>query len=120
MQHAVRLRAAATGTGSQREYQMGWGDGEQAVVEREEPVEMGLVPRIGEDCERPVHLEQRDWAEGIGWYTQKTIVLDAAQARRLQQLLAVQSPQITRALQRPVPRAGSDRGRILPFRRVAR
>ncbi len=99
---------------------MGWGDQERAVVEREEPVEIDLVPLIDGDGECRLQLEQRNWAEGIGWYTQKTIVLDAAQARRLQQLLAVQSPQITRALQRPDRRAGSDRGRLVPFHRVGR
>jgi hypothetical protein len=117
MQHAVRLMAVTMGTGSRRECQMGWGDQEQAVVEREAPVEIDLVPSIDEDDECRFQLEQRNWAEGIGWYTQKTIVLDAAQARRLQQLLAVQSPRITRALERP---STSDRGRLVPFRRVAR
>jgi len=96
---------------------MGWGDQERAVVEREDPVEIDLVPLIDGDGECRFQLEQRNWAEGIGWYTQKTIVLDAAQARRLQQLLAAQSPQITRAPQRP---PASDRGRVVPFRRVAR
>ena len=96
---------------------MGWGDQEQAAVAREEPVEIDLVPLIDEEGECRFQLEQRNWAEGIGWYTQKTIVLDASQARRLQQLLAVQSPQITRSLRRP---ADSDRGRLVPFRRVAR
>ena len=100
---------------------MGRAEQGRAVVERDEQVEIDLVPLVGEDGELRFQLEQRHWAEGIGWYTQKTITLDAPQARRLQQLLAVQSPQISRGLtprSRPAP--PEDRGRVLPFRRAAR
>lgn len=98
---------------------MGWAERGQQAIDGGAQTEIDLVPEIGPDGALRFKLEQRNWAEGIGWYTQRTITLDAGQARQLQQLLAVQSPQITRALQTPARSPVSDdaRGRIVPFRR---
>ncbi len=83
---------------------------------------IAVVPLVGPDGQPWFRLEQRHWAEGIGWYTQKTILLDAAQARSLQQLLAVHTAALTRCLaQHASPSLEhDDRGRILPFRPRAR
>ncbi len=85
-------------------------DGLQATV--------AVVPLVGPDGQPWFRLEQRHWAEGIGWYTQKTILLDAAQARHLQQLLAVHTAALVNSLTQhasPSPER-DDRGRIIPFR----
>ncbi len=100
---------------------MAMGGPGRAAIERADEATIELVPAVGPDGEARFHLEQRQWAEGIGWFTQKTIVLDARQARRLQQLLAVQSPTISRALAASPSGSGqaAERGRLLQFRRPA-
>jgi hypothetical protein len=42
--------------------------------------------------ESQVVLRQQSWAEGIGWYDQKSLALDPQQLRRLKGVLGVRSP----------------------------
>jgi hypothetical protein len=85
-------------------------DGLQATV--------AVVPLVGPDGQPWFRLEQRHWAEGIGWYTQKTILLDAAQARQLQQLLAAHTAALESRFAQHAPPSPErdDRGRVIPFR----
>ena len=64
-------------------------------------------------------LVAQSWGEGIGWYPQKTIALDASQIEPLQRMLAVVQGVTRRAQSRqdrdsdrppfPVPLSGEDR-----------
>ena len=56
-------------------------DGENA----KEKIE--LVLRHMEEGSTALEVRSLSWGQGIGWYTQKTIVLDPGQVRRLASLL---------------------------------
>jgi len=75
-------------------------DGENA----KEKIE--LVLRHTEEGSTALEVRSLRWGQGIGWYTQKTIVLDPSQKRRLASLLR-------RAALRGQSRTGG--GKILTF-----
>jgi predicted nucleic acid-binding Zn ribbon protein len=65
-------------------------------------------------------LIAQGWGEGLGWYPQKTIALDASQIEPLQRMLAIVQGVTRRAQSRrdrdgerpqfPAPPSGEDRG----------
>lgn len=71
-----------------------------------------LMERDG-DKEARLHLRSLSWGEGIGWYPQKTIILNCQEIGRLQTLLNHAS-----AIVKTTPRRRSrSKGKILPFPR---
>jgi len=56
-------------------------DGENAMEKIE------LVLRETEEGSTALEVRSQRWGQGVGWYTQKTIVLDPIQVRRLGSLL---------------------------------
>jgi hypothetical protein len=55
------------------------------------PADRLLVVLVQTKGESQVVLRQQSWAEGIGWYDQKSLALDPQQLRRLKAVLGVRS-----------------------------
>jgi hypothetical protein len=61
----------------------------------EQRVEVSLVPRRGGGL--TIDLCEQHFAEGIGWYDQRSFALDPQQFRQIQALLGLSSKQIDQA-----------------------
>ena len=68
-------------------------------------LEVSLVAR--RDGRLAIELRQQHYAEGIGWFDQRTLELDPRQLRQLQAVLGSAAPRLTEQVQEP--------REILPF-----
>ena len=84
------------------------------VVEgKDETEKIEILMERDEDQEARLHLRSLSWGEGIGWYPQKTIILNCDEIGKLQTILNQ-----VKAISKTKPRRSlRSRGKIVPFPR---
>ena len=75
----------------------------EVVLRRDQPGEL-------------IQLRFRQWGSGVGWYTQKSVDIDASQVGRLIQALN-KAPKMKRPAS--PPQGDGPRSVVIPFRRFA-
>jgi len=83
------------------------------VIDGSDEREKIEVLMVREEPEAKIHLRSLSWGEGIGWYPQKTLILNCKEVGKLQMLLN----QIQAIVKTEPQKKACSRGKIIPFPR---